>query len=160
MSFFASLPSVAVPARRFDTFVDALISPDNSGFRIAIRRLVSGEKTVVSSIISPLFPLAGDAVTALAAVIAYGGSPSERRTVEQIRASAARCPRTHPAAAEVLSWRQDGALPAWEASRERTQRADDLDAITGAKPAAGTPFQGRKLPAAAPNVEHDAAPVG
>jgi hypothetical protein len=160
MSFFASLPSVEVAPRRFDTFIDALVAPDNSSFRIAIRRLNTGTRDVVASLISPSYPLnTPAAIIGLSAVVAYGGSPSERRTLDQIKAAAAKCPRSNPAAIEVLNWRADGDLPAWEQSRDRVQRSDDLDTITGAKPAAA-PFTGRKqMPAAAAPVEHE-APVG
>lgn len=140
MSFFASLPTVAVPVRKFDTFVDVLTSPDRATFRIAIRRLDAGTKNVVAAIISPSFPLNTQTAPAYAAAMAFGGSIGRNRTQPQIDAALRVVTRTHPASTEVHAWRTDGALPAWETQRERNFIPDsNLSALTGATPAASAP---------------------
>lgn len=145
MSFFANLPTVTVPARKFDTFVDVLTAPDRGSFRIAIRRLNTGTRDVVSSIISPAYPLNTQTAPAYAAAMAFGGSIGRNRSQPQIDAALKLIPRSHPAALEVHAWRNDGPLPAWEAQRERNYTADsNLSALTGATPAVSSPvFTGR-----------------
>lgn len=154
MSFFASLPTVAVPVRRFDTFVDVLTSPDRSTFRIAIRRLEAGTKNVVAAIISPSYPINAQTAPAYAAAMAFGGSLGRNRTQPQIDAALRTVSRAHPAAIEVHSWRTDGDLPAWETQRERNFTPDNnLSALTGATPAAGAsrpPVFGHRADDAAP----------